>query len=148
MQEKRPVTNSRMFSSLMERRHERFGRTMLVTALAVPVLVAGGDFVIALRPFRRPGGDFGRLRIVTDPETSFEIDGDAYLGEEGLRVLSAAGPGTPTLTLGVMERQRRIFRAVEVFAAIAARRPALQTRTARRAMWICATNSTAKCSSR
>lgn len=76
----------------------------------------GSNFVIALRPFRRAGGDFGRLRIVTDADTSFEIDGDAYLGDEGLRALDAAGTGTPTLTLGVMERQGRIFRAVEVFA--------------------------------
>ena len=77
---------------------------------------ADSSFTIALRPFRRLGGDFGRLRIVTDADTSFEIDGDAYLGEEGLRALDAAGTGTPTLTLGVMERNGRIFRAVEVFA--------------------------------
>ncbi len=77
---------------------------------------ADSSYTIALRPFRRLGGDFGRLRIVTDPDTSFEIDGYAYLGEEGLRALDAAGAGTPTLTLGVMERNGRIFRAVEVFA--------------------------------
>lgn len=78
--------------------------------------LAGGTYTIALRPFRRLGGDFGRLRIVTDADTRFEIDGQPYASDEGLRALDAAGAGTPTLTLGVMERNGRAFRAVEVFA--------------------------------
>jgi len=82
----------------------------------VDVEFADGSFTIALRPFRRLGGDFGRLRIVTDADTRFEIDGQPYPSDEGLRALAAAGAGTPTLTLGVMERNGRRFRAVEVFA--------------------------------
>lgn len=82
----------------------------------VDVDLADGSFTIALRPFRRLGGDFGRLRIVTDADTRFEIDGQPYPSDEGLRALAAAGAGTPTLTLGVMERNGRRFRAVEVFA--------------------------------
>ncbi|MGB5621922.1 MAG: metallophosphoesterase, partial [Gammaproteobacteria bacterium] len=78
--------------------------------------LADDSYTIALRPFRRLDGDFGRLRIVTDADTRFEVDGQPYPSDEGLRALGASGPGTPTLTLGVMERNRRIFRAVEVFA--------------------------------
>ncbi|MGB5586792.1 MAG: metallophosphoesterase [Gammaproteobacteria bacterium] len=73
-------------------------------------------FTIALRPFRRAAGDFGRLQVATDAETRFEIDGESYRGDTGLRALEAAGAGTPTLTLGVMHRQGRVFQAQQVFA--------------------------------
>ena len=73
-------------------------------------------FTIALRPFRRAGGDFGRLHVETNAETRFEINGESYSGESGLRALQAAGAGTPTLTLGLMQRHGRVFQAREVFA--------------------------------
>jgi hypothetical protein len=90
---------------------ERRGRGPLVDVDPVQ-----NRFTIALRPFRRVAGDFGRLDVATNAETRFEINGASYSGESGLRALQAAGPGTPTLTVGLMQRQGRIFQAQEVFA--------------------------------
>lgn len=74
------------------------------------------SFAIVLRPFRLRTGDFGRLTVRTGDDTAFEIDGATYAGAEGLRALEAAGPGTPTLSLGVVNRAERVFRASEVYA--------------------------------
>jgi len=66
------------------------------------------NYVVAVRPFHDRAGDFGRIKVHTTDDTEFEINGDMYFGSEGLRALSVAGRGTPTIaggTLNVAERQ-------------------------------------------
>ncbi len=67
-----------------------------------------GEYFVALRPFHHRHGDFGRMAVQTNDDTEFEIDGESYIGADGLQALAAAGQGTPTVaggTLGVAERQ-------------------------------------------
>jgi len=59
------------------------------------------SYTIAIRPFHNRVGDFGRFTVNVTDETEFEVDGDLWVGGQGLRALNAAGPGTPTVAKGV-----------------------------------------------
>jgi len=66
------------------------------------------NYVIAIRPFHDHESDFGRLTVNVTTDTEFEVDGESFVGSDGLRALAVAGQGTPTIakgTLGVSERQ-------------------------------------------
>jgi len=78
--------------------------------------VSASNFQIVLRPFRMRAGDFGRLAVQAGDDTTFEIDGEMYAGGDGLRALEALGAGTPTLSVGVVNRADRVFRASEIYA--------------------------------
>lgn len=73
-------------------------------------------YTIALRPFHDRDGDFGRLKVHVTNDTEFEVDETAYLGIEGLRALSAAGVGTPTIAQGTLNVAEREFTANIVLA--------------------------------
>lgn len=73
-------------------------------------------YVVALRPFHDRGGDFGRVPVNTSGDTEFEIDGDLYVGAEGLAALAAAGRGTPTVAAGTLDVEAREFHARLVLA--------------------------------
>ena len=73
-------------------------------------------YTIKLRPFHRRDGENGEVDVHVDAETEFEVDGIAYVGEEGLRALEAAGQGTPTRALGTLNVAERTFTASEVLA--------------------------------
>ena len=55
-------------------------------------------YTVVVRPFHDRDGDFGRMKVHVNDETEFEVDETVYFGIEGLRALSAAGAGTPTIT--------------------------------------------------
>jgi hypothetical protein len=74
------------------------------------------NYVVAVRPFHDRVGDFGKMTVNTTDETEFEIDGDMYVGSEGLRALAAAGQGTPTVAGGTLNVAEREFTASIVLA--------------------------------
>jgi len=74
------------------------------------------NYVIAIRPFNDRDGDFGRFAVNVDDDTEFEVDGAIFAGAEGLRALSAAGQGTPTIARGTLTVAERSFAADRVLA--------------------------------
>jgi hypothetical protein len=74
------------------------------------------SYTIAVRPFHDRVGDFGRFKVRVTDETEFEVDGDMWLGVEGLRALNAAGQGTPTVAKGTLTTSDRTFTADLVLA--------------------------------
>lgn len=73
-------------------------------------------YTVAIRPFHDRDGDFGRMRVHVTDETEFEVDETLYVGVEGLRALSAAGLGTPTIAQGLLNVADRAFTANIVLA--------------------------------
>jgi len=74
------------------------------------------SYTIAVRPFHDRDGDFGRFKVNVSNETEFEVNGYLRIGTEGLRALSAAGPGTPTVAKGTLTVAERSFTADLVLA--------------------------------
>jgi hypothetical protein len=54
--------------------------------------------------------------VNTTDETEFEINGDMFVGADGLRALAAAGQGTPTIAGGTLNLANREFTARIVLA--------------------------------
>ena len=73
-------------------------------------------YTVAIRPFHDRAGDFGRIQVHVTDETEFEVNGDAFVGSEGLRALNAAGRGTLTAAQGVLNVAEREFTANIVLA--------------------------------
>ena len=73
-------------------------------------------YTVAIRPFHDRDGDFGRVTVHVTNETEFEVDETLYVGAEGLRALSAAGPSTPTIAQGTLNVAERMFTANIVLA--------------------------------
>ena len=82
----------------------------------VSVNEAESSYVIAVRPFHDRAGDFGRLTVNTTDDTEFEVNGEAFMGADGLRALAAAGSGTPTVAAGTLSTSDRAFTADIVLA--------------------------------
>ncbi|MCH8060780.1 MAG: hypothetical protein IIA11_10010, partial [Proteobacteria bacterium] len=76
----------------------------------------GMNYVVAIRPFNDSVGDFGRMIVNVTADTDFEVNGDVLAGIEGLRALSAAGPGIPTVAKGTLNVSDRDFTADIVLA--------------------------------
>lgn len=74
------------------------------------------SYTIAVRPFHDRVGDFGRMKVFVTDETEFEVDEIMYVGIDGLRALSAAGVGTPTVAKGTLTTADRKFTADLVLA--------------------------------
>ena len=74
------------------------------------------SYVVALRPFHDRVGDHGRMKVFTTDDTEFEVDGESFIGSEGLRALAAAGQGTPTAAAGTLNIANREFTAAVVLA--------------------------------
>ena len=82
----------------------------------VSVSIPDSLYTVELRPFHHRDGENGRVDVHVTAETDYEVDGIAYLGEEGLRALDTAGRGTPTRALGTLNVAERRFTATEVLA--------------------------------
>ena len=74
------------------------------------------SYTVALRPFHDRVGDHGRMKVFTTDDTEFDIDGESFIGAEGLRALAAAGTGTPTVAAGTLNVGDRQFTASVVLA--------------------------------
>jgi len=73
-------------------------------------------FRIAVRPFHRTSGRFGGVNLNTNEQTTFDIDGEAFLGSEGLTQMATLDPETPTITLATFDRSTDGFTAIMVVA--------------------------------
>jgi hypothetical protein len=74
------------------------------------------SYTIAVRPFHDRAGDFGRFTVNVTDDTEFEVDGEMWVGSDGLRALNAAGQGTPTVAKGTLTVADRTFTADLVLA--------------------------------
>jgi hypothetical protein len=91
-------------------------KTIRVRGPVIDVDTAELRYTVAVRPFRDRDGDFGRVPVNVADDTEFEIDGEVYVGAVGLDALAAAGQGTPSIALGVLDVQNREFTAERVLA--------------------------------
>ena len=82
----------------------------------VDVSEDGNFYTVALRPFHHRTGDFGRMKVNVTSETDYEINGEPFIGSDGLRALAAAGQGTPTVAAGTLNIANREFTASVVLA--------------------------------
>lgn len=73
-------------------------------------------YTVAIRPFHDRAGDFGRVQVHVTDNTEFEVNGDMFIGSEGLRALNAAGRGTLTIAQGTLNVAEREFTANIVLA--------------------------------
>ena len=73
-------------------------------------------YTVAIRPFHDRQGDFGRAKVHVTDETEFEVNEELFTGIDGLRALSAAGHGTPTVAAGTLDVAAREFTADIVLA--------------------------------
>src|ERR1041385_1328516 len=78
--------------------------------------LAGGTFVIDLRPFRQQKTGFGSMGITVDSITHFEINGLPSDGAAGLTALGNLSPLTAVIVDGEFDPSTRIFLADEVRA--------------------------------
>ncbi|MDH3748709.1 MAG: hypothetical protein OER97_10930 [Gammaproteobacteria bacterium] len=74
------------------------------------------NYVVAIRPFHDRVGDFGKFKVFINDQTNFEVDGEVFMGIQGLRALAVAGPGTPTVAGGALNVVERKFTASVVLA--------------------------------
>jgi len=73
-------------------------------------------YTVAIRPFYDAAGDFGRVKVNVTDLTDFEVNEQAFVGEEGLRALDAAGQGTLTVARGTLNVAQRSFTADYILA--------------------------------
>jgi Domain of unknown function (DUF4382) len=78
-------------------------------------------FTVIMRPFRHRPHDgkqhgFGQLKVHVGDNTSYEIDGQMYAGDEGLRKLDTLSPAAAVVVRGDLNLERRQFKAREVYA--------------------------------
>lgn len=91
-------------------------KTIRVRGPVLAVNEAEMNYIIAVRPFHDRVSDFGRFRVNVTNDTEFEVNGEVFVGRDGLRALNAAGPGTPTIAKGTLSRSDRAFTADIVLA--------------------------------
>lgn len=82
----------------------------------VEVNEANSSYVVAVRPFHDRDGDFGEVTVNTTSNTEFEVNGEVFIGGDGLRALNAAGLRTPTVAQGILNVSDRRFTANIVLA--------------------------------
>ncbi|MCH8116909.1 MAG: hypothetical protein IIA78_02190 [Proteobacteria bacterium] len=82
----------------------------------VEVSAVNNRYVVAIRPFHDRDGDFGEVTVNTTSNTEFEVNGEVFIGSDGLRALNAAGRGTPTVAKGTLNVSDRRFTANIVLA--------------------------------
>jgi hypothetical protein len=74
------------------------------------------SYTVAVRPFHDRVGDHGPMEVFTTNETEFDVNGESFIGNDGLRALAAAGQGTPTVAAGTLNVANRQFTAAVVLA--------------------------------
>lgn len=82
----------------------------------VSVDTSASSYVVNVRPWFVASGDHGQITVHTSATTSFEIDGAASTGADGLKALAAEAAGTLTLAIGTLDTSTRDFTANTVFA--------------------------------
>jgi len=91
-------------------------KTIRVRGPVVDVNVAASEYTVAVRPFRDRDGDFGRVAVQVTDSTEFEVNGEPFTGAAGLDALAAAGNGTASVALGVLDVATRTFTSERTLA--------------------------------
>ncbi len=73
-------------------------------------------FRIAVRPGHRHDGRHGGANVFIDDETNFEINGETFVGNEGLAQMATLEQGSATVSFGVFSREEGQFTAQVVMA--------------------------------
>ena len=71
---------------------------------------------LAIRPFYKRNGNYGKLKAYVDEDTVYEVDGVAYSGDEGLAEVASLDRNTWLVVLGMLNMENRHFEATEVYA--------------------------------
>ncbi len=73
-------------------------------------------YAVRLRPWYRRHGDFGPALVHINDATEFEVDGESYVGQDGLVAMDGLESGSLTVALGTLEVAARKFTAHRVIA--------------------------------
>ncbi len=65
--------------------------------------VDAATVTVDLRPFRSRSGRFGELTFSVSEDAAYELDGESFMGVDGLTALSALPENAPLLAQGVIE---------------------------------------------
>ncbi|MGH8441542.1 MAG: DUF4382 domain-containing protein [Nevskiaceae bacterium] len=96
-------------------------RPYRLRGLVETVSVPDNVFVLDLRPFDRRTGDYGDIRVEVTDATGYEISGQHFVGAPGLQALAVLPLPAPAAVFGHLDRARRQFVALRVFAGTAER---------------------------
>jgi hypothetical protein len=91
-------------------------KELRVRGALVSTDLAAGTYVVDVRPWFRPDGAHGQVIVHTTATTSFEVDGVAATGANGLTALAAKPAGTMTVAFGILSTPDRRFTAEIVHA--------------------------------
>lgn len=87
-----------------------------VRGLLVDVNLDEMSYTVDLLPFHLRDGRFGNVPVHTSDDTAFEVDGEPFVGQEGLEAMANLDAGAPTVALGTLFVADREFHAHTVFA--------------------------------
>lgn len=87
-----------------------------VRGLLVDVNLDAMSYTVDLLPFHLRDGRFGNVPVHISDDTAFEVDGEPYVGMEGLEAMTNLEAGAPTVALGTLIVADREFHAHTVFA--------------------------------
>ena len=91
-------------------------RDLRVRGALVSADTTASTYTVQVRPWFAKDGDHGRVTVHTTSTTSFEINGVASMGGEGLTALAALPAGTLTVAFGTLSTQDKAFTATTVHA--------------------------------
>lgn len=81
-------------------------KTLRVRGTVADVMPEEGAFYVDLKPFfinfNHEFKGFGECTVASQDTTLYEINGQAYVGQDGLEALAASGEGTPVIARGQM----------------------------------------------
>ncbi len=64
------------------------------------VRVDAEEIDLRVRPFRHRTGQFGRLTVMVDAETAYDVDNEGFTGEQGLQATAALAENSPLIAMG------------------------------------------------
>ncbi len=73
-------------------------------------------YAVRLRPWYRRLGDFGPALVHINDATEFEVDGESYVGQDGLVAMDGLETGSLTVALGTLDLAERQYTAHRVIA--------------------------------
>ncbi|HJP38296.1 MAG: metallophosphoesterase [Gammaproteobacteria bacterium] len=91
-------------------------KVLRVRGLLIEVNIDESYYTVRLRPWHRPDGNFGRARVNVTHSTELEVNGESYLGIDGLRAMGALGGSIPTVAHGTLDVANREYTAERVLA--------------------------------
>lgn len=91
-------------------------KSIRVRGALVSADVGTETYTVTIQPFEDEHTDRGQVVVHTTAQTTFEVDGTSYTGDDGLSALAADPPGTMTVAFGTFSRTDQTFTANTVLA--------------------------------